>query len=83
MDSSSANTTNMSSTPYVSTTNIGETVQQPQQQNAATNNVDMTGGNTTTEVTSTETAVVDKPQERFDTNNKPLSASYVKKKRDA
>lgn len=74
MESSSANTTNMQSATYVSTPNVSETAVQPQQQPTAVNNVDMVGG---AESKTTETTV-DTPKVKFDTENKPLSASYVK-----
>ena len=78
MESSSANTTNMQSTPYVSTPNVSEATPQAQQQ-TATVNVDMTGGNTTpVEVKASPINNKGTLGANLDSGNKTISPKYTK-----
>lgn len=77
MESSSANTTNMQSTPYVSTPNVSEPAAQPQQQPTVAN-VDMTGGSTTpVEVKASPMNNKGDLGKTYDSENKTVSPKYT------
>ncbi len=77
MESSSANTANMQSTPYVSTPNVSEAAAQPQQQPTVAN-VDMTGGSTTpVEVKASPMNNKGTLGANFDSEEKAISPVYT------
>ena len=77
MESSSANTTNMQSTPYVSTPNVSETAAQPQQQPTVTN-VDMTGSSTNpVEVKASPMNNKGDLGKTYDSENKTIPPKYA------